>query len=505
MNKINENKMKQVITAVLILSLIHFIFPLQGLAQMRDFEQNMAKMKVKLPPNIFDGNNLNISTYAELQQLKQFGLNYRTFLQKSMDAWSKLGRGQNEERKKQLLANKAYFDAFLKAYLVKEKEIQPPEKKQVAQMKAVALSDVFIGPDTKTQGPIILDSIGHDETEIQAYGHPGTKTKPTRWSAKLQFYVKYDQMEHDDAILIQVYKGSKKLGEPTPCQPKKHHPDFHVAYFECDAPKKRSAYETLFETDGVHTIKLTYKKLIEGKEFKDFASFNLHVVNAKQGAANNPSLKWLTNHDMKLSVSTIEEGINHSARNILTAKKAALRQWGEQAQSLQIQTWFKTDKGARRNTKMTCLYKDKKIIESNGVPKKRYTYWSFLEKGSMKKEEAQWTQHIYEMYNLHPRPNPKNPQYPQKGGHYLSENPGDYRCVITGDGEVLKELFFKVGADGNIVKPACQMKSMNTLHTVTLLATKDHKLSTVGYDEKLGKKFGFEGRVKWSGGCPPVR
>ena len=79
---------------------------------MRNFEQNMAKMKVKLPPSIFDGKTLKISKYEELQQVKQFGVNYRGFLQNAVDAWGKLGRGQNEERRNQLIAYQNYFNAF---------------------------------------------------------------------------------------------------------------------------------------------------------------------------------------------------------------------------------------------------------------------------------------------------------------------------------------------------------------------------------------------------------
>ena len=95
---------------------------------MREFEQNMTKMKIKLPPAVFDGKTLNISTYQELQQVKQYGLNYKSFLKNAIDAWNKLDRGKNEERRAQLMANKAYFDSFLKAYQVKEKEIKPPAK-----------------------------------------------------------------------------------------------------------------------------------------------------------------------------------------------------------------------------------------------------------------------------------------------------------------------------------------------------------------------------------------
>jgi len=37
---------------------------------------------------------------------------------------------------------------------------------------------------------------------------------------------------------------------------------------------------------------------------------------------------------------------------------------------------------------------------------------------------------------------------------FLNENPGDYRCVITGGGEILKELHFTIGEnalDGHLI------------------------------------------------------
>lgn len=472
---------------------------------MRDFEQNMAKLKVKLPPNIFDGKTLNITTYPELQQVKQFGLNYRAFLLNAVTAWGKLGRGQNEERKNQLIANKAYFDAFQKAYTVKAKAIKPPAKKQPVQAKQVTLSDIYIGPGSQEKGPIIIDSVGQYDTEFKAYGHPGTKAKLTRWSALMQFYIKYDNIASDDAVMIDIFKDGKSLGEATSCQYHSLHKEAHLAYYKCEAPKKRSDYEKLFQTDGTHTIKLTYKKLIEGIEFKDFAVFNVTVKKAKQGAANNPSLKWETDHDMKVTVSTIDEEIPHSTPTDGGIKTAIQFAQKRQEHSMVIRTWFKKDKGYHP-TKMACLYNGKRIDEAEGHKGKEYSYWSYLKKGSMKRVDEQWTQHYYQMKSLHPRPFPNRSKgsYSQPQ-HYLNENPGEYRCVATRGGEVLKELFFRVDADGEIVKSGCQLESMNTLHTVTLLATKDHKLSTVDYDKKIGKQSGFEGRVKWSKSCPPSR
>ncbi len=494
--------MNRFITAVLFLSLISFVFPQQGHAQMRNFEQNMAKMKVKLPPSIFDGKTLKITKYEELQQVKQFGLNYRGFLQNALGAWEKLGRGQNEERRNQLIANKEYFNAFQKAYTVKAKEIKAPVKKKPVQVKEITLSDVFIGPDVNKDGPIILDTIGGFGTEFKAYGRPGTKAKPTRWLAQLQFFIKYKDIEKDDAVMIEVFKDGKSLGKPTSCQFKYHHQDFHLAYYQCDAPKMRSDYEDLYQTGGPHTIKLTYKNLVAGKEFKDFAVFKVNVKKAMHGSANNPSLKWQTDHDMKLAVSTIQEGA--SKRGIIKfAKEAAFRS-GTQTRSMVINTWFKTGKATRVKTQMTCLYHDRRIAQADSFKIGGFSYWSFLKKGSMEKEEANWVHHAYYLKSMFPRRHAKA-THGRRKGHFLNDNPGEYRCIVTGDGEVLKELFFRVGLDGNIVKPACQLESMNTPSTVTLLAAEDKILSTVDYDKKIGQQYGFEGRVKWSKSCPPDR
>ncbi len=491
--------MKQTIITTLIVLLSGLAFPQQGQAQMRKFEQNMAKLKIKLPANIFDGESLNISTYEELQQLKQYGLNYRAFLKGALDAWNKLQNGKTEERRNQLVTYKSYFDAFLKAYLAKEKEIKPPEQKAPVPVKQVTLDDIYIGPGFSGKGPVIIDSIGQYDTELQAYGHPGTKAKPSRWSLKLKFYIKYENIAQDDAVMIEVLKDGKSLGEPASCQYAKLVKEGQLAYFKCDAPKKGSDFEKLLNTEGEHTVKLTYKKLIEGIEFKDFANFKVNVKQAMQGAANNPSLKWTTDHDMKLSVSTIEEEIPHGTPTDGGITGAIRFAFQKEDSIMTIRTWFKKDKGYHP-TRMACLYKNKRVAEAQGHKGKEYSYWSYLKKGSMERNNSQWTQHYYQLNTLHPRPSPTGPK---RDYFFLNKNPGDYRCVISGGGEVLKELFFKVGADGEIVKSACQLESMNTLHTVTLLAAKNHKLSTVAFDEKAGTRSGFEGRVRWSDSCPP--
>lgn len=504
MNKENTLKRFDMLTTVLLL--IACLLPAPSFAQMREFEQNMSKLQIKLPPSIFDGTSLSISTYEELQQIKQFGVNYNSFLQKAITSWEQLGRGQNQERREKLMTHQAYLNALVKAYKMKEQEIQRPIDIKPVTAKAITLQEIYIGPDVSKDQPVLLDTLGQYDTLVQAYGHPGTKAKPTRWSAQLRFYVKYQDIAPDDTIMIEVFKDDKSLGKPTSCQSKPAYTltEAHLAYYQCEAPSDRD-FDKLFTTSGTHTIKLTYKKPIEGIEFKDFASLRLQVIEAKQGAANSPSLKWQTDHDMKLAVSTIEEEIPHSTPSDGGIRSAIELAYQKNEAAVTIRTWFKKDKGYHP-TKIACLYNGKRIDEAEGMKGSEYSSWTYLKQGSPEREDAQWTQYYYQLFALHPRPNPDG----SKGSYsqpqfYLNENPGEYRCVITGDGDVMKELFFTVGPDGHLVKPACQLQSMNTLHTVTLLASKEHQLSTVPYDKDIGKKWGYEGRVTWQNGCPPTK
>ena len=358
----------------------------------------------------------------------------------------------------------------------------------------------IVGPDAASDKPFIVDTIGAQETTFRAWAHPGTKANPSRWSARLSFFVHYKDAADDDVVVISLHKGKKRLGKPTPCRPKRLYAEAALAAFECEAPKGRD-HKDLFSTKGVHTIKLTYRKVIEGKEFANFAVLTVNVEQLKKGASNNPSVSWGESHDGKLTVSTIEEksqnsNSNSDAFNALAAAK------GIGVPYMLVSTWFKREKRVER-TKMTCMYKGKRIAEAQSTGNSKYSSYTYKKKGSPERIDQAWEQATYFLYAMHPRPDAKG----SKGSwstpqHWLNENPGDYKCVITGDGEIVKELYFKVGADGEVVKPACQRGSMNALKTVTLLRTVNKKLSTVKYDKKVGKKAGYEGRVKWSAGCP---
>lgn len=169
---------------------------------------------------------------------------------------------------------------------------------------------------------------------------------------------------------------------------------------------------------------------------------------------------------------------------------------------LLLHTWFKTGDRLPR-LKATCLFDGKRIAEADSVGGHKFDYWSYKRKGSPDRDKPSWVQAEFFLYSLHPRPDAEgNKGSWAKPQHWMNENPGDYKCVITGDGDVVKEVHFKVGADGEVVREPCQAQSVNSLSTVTLVRTMDKKLSDTGYDKNAGKKSAFQGRVKWAKGCP---
>ena len=82
---------------------------------------------------------------------------------------------------------------------------------------------------------------------------------------------------------------------------------------------------------------------------------------------------------------------------------------------------------------------------------------------------------------------------------------GEYKCVITGGGKVLKELHFTVDAKGNIAKSPCQAQSMNSPRSITLLTTKLKTPYNAKWDKKLAAKRAYGGGVTWAKGCPPTK
>ena len=146
----------------------------------------MGRLNKKL--STFDGAALNITTYAQLTTAAQFVNSYKANLGKAIKAWNGLIKtARNSERHKNLSARKAYFDALVKAFKEKAKVIKPPKKVAPKVVRKITLDEIYVGPDAGGDKPYLLDIHGREQTLFRAWGSPGSKSKPSRWSAKVKF------------------------------------------------------------------------------------------------------------------------------------------------------------------------------------------------------------------------------------------------------------------------------------------------------------------------------
>lgn len=485
---------------ITITTLLLLTIPATSKAQMRAFEQSMDRLKGRLPASVFDGKTLKVSTWPEMRKVQDFVRNYKKNLETAIKAWNKLKAGQNQERRKKLVDAQNYWKALFPRYTAKRKQITPPKKKVKVKINNAAFADVVVGPGARAAGPALIDFFGSEETKLQVWGSPGTRSKPSMWSVRMWFVVKYDGFTSSDFVTAQVYKGKKKLKGAINCAPHllKGWP---VAVFQCRSDQRDR--KKMYKSAGVHTIKLSYKNLVTNKTFKNFAALKVDVLKLWGGSVTRPAVMWRTNHDMHMPPTTIEERnpnwrSGHRDRFVqefMTTAMSAMNNSGPG--HLVLRTWVKRDKYF--TTQATCLYKGKAAwepVRDNG--RLDWEVHGRLKKGKKKEFRAKWQEMRFELQGL---------KFFNKDGargswskqpHWLNENPGAYTCVITGDGKRIKEITFTVGKDGRLVKPTCQDKLLTTFRTVTLIKAKAGKWGEL----KWKSKAAFGGNVSWKKSCP---
>ncbi|MBL4634003.1 MAG: hypothetical protein JKY56_09025, partial [Kofleriaceae bacterium] len=153
-------------------------------------------------------------------------------------------------------------------------------------------------------------------------------------------------------------------------------------------------------------------------------------------------------------------------------------------QEVRLSTWLKWDsQGEPRNVKMRCYKGSKKIGQFDSHMRYDMKIVDYKKKG---KDPARTT---WGKFVFHVKPDfgkgmvkwaaptgkDKNPAV-----FYLSENPGDYRCPVTFDGEVIREFTFKI-ADGALVEPSCATSSVH--------AANQHHMLSVAIKKGLDPKF----------------
>jgi hypothetical protein len=266
----------------------------------------------------------------------------------------------------------------------------------------------------------------------------------------------------------------------------------------------------MHQSKGKHAVRLSLKRVLQGQTIRDFAAFELDVVQLKQGAMNNPSRTWGTDLDANLAVSYLTAlplDLHLGGRRATWVNEAAMALYGAAGQyplSLVLTTWTKDSEWRRRRPMVSCFHNGKKIgwKPATAGGGGDYEHWTYQGKKQLK---SRWTRHTFLLNYvgifLRKGPNGRAGNYSQPP-HWLAENPGKYRCVMVDDGNIMKEWNFEV-IDGDIVRPECQNQSVSSFSSVYLVKTTTKSIGTGKWNKKAGAKAGFEGRAKWAKGCPP--
>jgi len=368
--------------------------------------------------------------------------------------------------------------------------------------------------------PVVMDTLGTFDTQVKAYT---TSERPPTWVPELKVVIQVDGYAAEDVLVYQLKQGAKKIGKAHTCSSSTSYSDkapvgtipgvtkeVDLVYFECKPDEKQGIAK-----GGAYQLELSYKQPLAGKEHKAFATLHFDVIVAAQGNFNNPWNHYVESGDHNLNVSMVYEsqvreyGSSDAGRMLSGALGRAS---GKVAQpdippSVVIRTWFKERDPAMPRTTMSCMYNGKKVDGDDGdYQSVSRDYYSFVKKGKDTQYTERWIQRLYQLQKLKFDPPCGWEKYKKSGGatmdqFWLSKNPGEYRCVIMGGGEILKEVFFTV-KDGKIVQSPCQPK-INTVRQLVLVPAKDTKITNTKYDKKAGA-IGFL-RVKWDKGCPPAK
>lgn len=371
----------------------------------------------------------------------------------------------------------------------------------------------FWSGDWPEDKPVLIDSLGNAETIFKVQPYP---TRPVVWVPEPTLFVRFADYETDDVIVMEVMKDGKPIGKPMKCGAKAASVDVtggrvHSSYakafkkaaliaFSCRPKKEFGLTES-----GVLMVRVSYRQTLLDVNHH-LADLRLHVREVQHCSQNNPCTTYTEDLDARMSVATLEESsdsIKNSAFDHFYSSIASAQPAPDTVSNATIRFWLKDDDSNALPKKATCYYGKKKLAQAQTGSSLNRGYWSHTKDGKI---NVHWHHMKAQFFTLLIRPARDGSRGNYAGDvHFLSDNPGDYRCVVTGDGEILKEIYFTVGEDGEVAKPACQAASMKSLGRVTLLTKqKNMNVATNGYDAKIGKKLGFNGNVKWSGGCPLI-
>lgn len=404
---------------------------------------------------------------------------------------------------------------------------------KTTSLAAIALCFLFSSVAIAKVKPTLVHLIGGKQTHVTATGFRKVdrKKKATfMWCPKVYFFVKYDNIEPEDAVSVQLLnKKMKKMGQPFTCKPKHLFADLKLSYgnkkadsnakqlpmaqYECGPSKDQCKQDAVAKLGNYH-LSFTYKKPTEGEEIKDFARLGFKIVQALHGWAKHPEKTYAVDNDFLTGLTTIEEFVFQTPKKPADLRNAQIAVVGHRhiEPKVMIRTWFKYD-SSPKVSKIICKYKGKRIAQTGPFNGDEY---SFMVRPKDKKANdlvkvylKRFDFRLENVFFRHPREEPKKNRRVKKHykmpKHYLSENPGEYKCMILGESELLRVVHFKIGGKGKVISNGCN-EAIAKLPHVSFIKTEEKKGDYI-HKAKLkasprSKNTAFYMDVKWPKGCP---
>lgn len=312
------------------------------------------------------------------------------------------------------------------------------------------------------------------------------------WSPKVRVVVRLADAKKDDVLEIQHMQGKKKLGAPQKCMPDGapwKTDGTSLIKFNCP-----QAEDVKLTDAGAFAAALTYIQTGAGKRQEGFATLKYNVIKYRADAKpTKPDMKFVVDYDFHIGDAWIYPEIKPS--------RIHAQYTHDPATPLRavIHTWLKWEKQEPSEPVMRCYLGDKEVAQSNGGAGAAATY-DFYKDAKSDSKKIGWTKYrfyfdkmVYQ-HTLDPRARANfGPM------HVLADNPGDYTCKVTHQGDVIRVLKFTF-KDNDVVRSECE-KNLVTFSPTALIQVTEMK-GDASFDKNAYKKFGFFNRTEWPAGCP---
>jgi len=167
-----------------------------------------------------------------------------------------------------------------------------------------------------------------------------------------------------------------------------------------------------------------------------------------------------------------------------------------------LRFWIKTGYDEPKKMNLRCTFNGK-VITKDGLNREqtRIAYKEFP-KDNGPQHDVTWRKWWFAMPDIAGRPAKTGTE---KRPFYISENAGDYRCVVTSDGDEVAEVQFTVAAGGKIDHKCVDDTRVDAITASDrrhLVKVKFKSGFNVKHDASAFKTEAFYGK-QLSTGCPP--